>query len=84
MKNKLKDLNDHLFAQMERLSNEDLSGDQLKAEIDRSKALTNVANSIISNGQLVLKAQIELGGARKGAAEDMLLGNGEDPGKPAK
>ena len=55
-KNQLKDLNDHLFAQMERLGDENLTSDQLKQEIDRGKAITSVANSIISNASLALDA----------------------------
>lgn len=61
MKNKLIDLNNHLFAQMERLSNEDLIGDELKVEMERSKAITGVATAIINNGKLALEAQKELG-----------------------
>ena len=56
MKNKLTDLNNHLFAQIERLSDEDLKGDELQAEILRSHAITNVAKQIINNGSLVLHA----------------------------
>lgn len=62
MKNKLADLNDHLFCQMERLSNEELKGDELKEEIERSKAVTSVAHAIIGNGKLVLEAQQRFGG----------------------
>lgn len=58
MKNKLIDLNNHLFAQMERLGNEGLKGDELKAELERAKSMTGVANSIISNADLALKAQM--------------------------
>ncbi|AMM98453.1 hypothetical protein P5485_014685 [Bacillus pumilus] len=57
MKNKLGDLNNHLFAQLERLSEEDLKGEELQEEIERSKAVTSVAKSITSNAALVLQAQ---------------------------
>lgn len=57
MKNTLGDLNNHLFAQLERLSDEDIKGDALLEEIERAKAVTTVANQIISNGTLVLQAQ---------------------------
>lgn len=56
MKNTLSDLNNHLFAQLERLSDEDLEGDSLESEISRAKAVTDVASQIISNSSLVLKA----------------------------
>jgi hypothetical protein len=57
MKNKLSDLNNHLFAQLERLSDENVKGDELKAEIERSKAVTSVSREIILTGKLVLDAQ---------------------------
>lgn len=56
MKNTLGDLNNHLFAEIERLSDEDLQGEELEKEIDRAKAVTSVANQIIANGHLVLKS----------------------------
>lgn len=57
-RNKLSDLNDHLFAQLERLSDEDISGEKLVEEMDRAKAITSIAKEIVSNGNLVLKAHI--------------------------
>jgi len=57
MKNKSIDLNNHLFAQLERLGSEDLKGDALKAEIARSKAMANVAHNVIDNARLNLEAQ---------------------------
>lgn len=57
MSNTLGDLNNYLFEQLERLSNENLKGDNLKEEIERAKAVTQVATQIISNGSLVLQAK---------------------------
>lgn len=57
MQNKLSDLNNHLFAQLERLGDEDLVGDKLTEEINRAKAVTDVAQQVISTGSLVLKSQ---------------------------
>lgn len=67
MKNKLTDLNDHLFAQLERLGDESLDSEKLKDEIARSKAITAVSSQIINNARLALDAQI--------AVRDLPLGN---------
>ncbi|WP_240421632.1 hypothetical protein [Paenibacillus periandrae] len=57
MRNTLGDLNNHLFAQLERLSDEGLTGDKLLEEINRAKSVTSVASQIIANGALVLEAR---------------------------
>lgn len=57
MKNTLGDLNNHLFAQLERLGDEDLKGEALIEEINRAKAINSVASQIIANGSLVLEAK---------------------------
>lgn len=49
MKNKLSDLNNHLFAQIERLNDEDLKGEKLEKEAKRSEAMVAVADQIIRN-----------------------------------
>lgn len=56
MKNKLTDLNNHLFAQLERLSDENTKGKALTEEIERARALTGVSNQIINNAKVVLEA----------------------------
>ena len=57
MKNKLTDLNNHLFAELERLSDEDLAGEKLEEEIRRADAVCSVSCQIIANGTLALKAE---------------------------
>lgn len=56
MKNKLTDLNDHLFAQLERLSEEDLTAEQITKEVERADAIVSVAEQIVRNADLQLKA----------------------------
>lgn len=56
MKNRLSDLNDHLFAQMERLGDEDLTADQIGNEATRSEAMVAVADQIIRNAALQIQA----------------------------
>ncbi len=57
MKNTLGDLNNHLFAQLERLGDEELTGEKLTEEVNRAKAVMGVASTIINAGSLVLKSQ---------------------------
>lgn len=79
MKNGLIDLNNHLFAQIERLSDESITGDNLKTEIDRSKAVSDIAAKIISNGQLVLNAaQFKADFPNRGRLPEQFKGVGHD------
>jgi hypothetical protein len=74
MKNKMTDLNNHLFAEIERLSDEDLKGEELAQELTRAKAVCDVAGQIIAGGRLILdaaKAADELPGVSK---QPFLLG----------
>ncbi len=57
MKNKMVDLNNHLFEQLERLNDDELKGDGLKEEIERARAMASIATQIIANGALALKAR---------------------------
>lgn len=54
MRNTLGDLNNHLFAQLERLSDEEIKGEALREEIERAKAINQVAMQIINNGKLIV------------------------------
>lgn len=56
MKNKLPDLNDHLFAQLERLSDEGLSSEEIEKEVKRADAIVQVADQITGNANTMLKA----------------------------
>lgn len=56
MKNKLSDLNDHLFMQLERLGDEDLTAEQIEQEAKRGEAIVSVAEQIVRNADLQLKA----------------------------
>ena len=55
-KNTMLDLNNHLFAELERLGEEDLKGEELEAEISRARAVADIGRTAISNAALVLRA----------------------------
>ncbi|MEM5542905.1 hypothetical protein WNY61_09145 [Sulfitobacter sp. AS92] len=55
-KTSLADLNNHLFAQLDRLTNQDLTPDETETEIKRAGAMTAIADRISSNADLSLKA----------------------------
>jgi hypothetical protein len=55
-RNKLLDLNDHLFEAIEWLGDRDIKGEALNEEIRRSEAKCKVAQQIIANGNLVVNA----------------------------
>jgi hypothetical protein len=56
VKNKLSDLNNHLFAQLERLSDEELTPEQIEHEVKRADAICAVADQIARGADLQLKA----------------------------
>ena len=53
-RNSLLDLNDHLFAMIEKLGDDDIVGAELEQEIDRAIAMSNLAKDVVSNARLVL------------------------------
>lgn len=58
IKNKLTDLNNHLFSALERLNDEDLIDEEkINIEVKKAKAITSVSKSIIDNAALMLDAQ---------------------------
>lgn len=64
MKNTLDDLNDHLFAALERLSDEELQGDKLIAELKRCEGIVKIGSVIVDNADLKLRA-FEMAGSNK-------------------
>ena len=46
----------HLFEQLERLNDEELTDEELEKEIKRTDAMKDIATQIIANANIVLKA----------------------------
>lgn len=80
MKNKLIDLNNHLFMQLERLGEEKLSGVRLREEVERSKAMTAVSREIIDNGRLAMDAFKMAQNIKDGTKAPAMLGLDSDNG----
>lgn len=83
MKNKLVDLNNHLFETIERLNDDELSDDDLQKEIRRAAAISNISRQIIDNAKVELdatKLALEYGGSgrREGILPAMLEYGGKE------
>ena len=75
MRNKLTDLNNILFEQLERLQDDDISDEDFEKELQRTSAVTKVSKVIIDTAALSLqafKAVNEIGSDQK--VEVPLLG----------
>lgn len=81
MKNNLSDLNNYLFEALERLNDDESleKSEDFEKEIKRSKAITDVAKSIIDNANTELNA-IKLANefGKNVEIPKMLLGNKND------
>lgn len=55
-RNKLSDLNNHLYAQLERLEDESLTPEQIKAEVSRAGAISRISSQIVANARVNLEA----------------------------
>ena len=71
MKTSLNDLNDYLFEALERLTNDDLTDEELDREIKRNEAIQKTAKTIIENGALALQAKKHLD--EYGAGQNVVL-----------
>jgi len=57
MKNKLVDLNNHLFEQLERLGDEDLKGEELTNELKRAQGISAISKDIVNNATLAFNVE---------------------------
>lgn len=75
-KESILDLNSYLFEQLNRITNDDLKGEELRDEIERSRAVCGVAETIVKNASLALKvAQFaDSVGTTSEALPDLLTG----------
>lgn len=75
MKTKMSDLNMHLFAQLERLGNEELKADELEMEVDRSRAIIGISSEIIKATKITVDAyrMIANGSFQKGQLPAVFL-----------
>jgi len=62
MNNGLSKLNSVLFLQLKKLETLDITTDELKKEVMRAKAITNVASKIIDTAELALDMYKTTGG----------------------
>lgn len=78
-KNKITDLRDHMFAQLERLGQENISPEELEKEIERAKAISEVGKVIVESAKTEV-LHLKLTG-RLNDAKPKFLNEEEEPVK---
>lgn len=76
-KNKLLDLNNHLFEALERINDDELQGEKLQEEMARAKTITQIGNTIINNASLALEAKKYKDEFVRGTTLPLMIENGE-------
>lgn len=56
-RNTLNDLNNHLFEQIERISDDELTEEQFEREVQRSRTISSLAKGVVNNARVMLDAQ---------------------------
>jgi hypothetical protein len=51
-RNKISDLRDHLFASLERIDDDSLTPEQIRAEVDKAKAVAQIGSVIINSAKV--------------------------------
>jgi hypothetical protein len=80
MTSKLTQLNEHLFAQLERLGDKTLDSEGIEREVMRTGAIISVSTQVINNARIALDSAELVAKHGVGRWEDMLP---EVEGKPA-
>lgn len=61
----MQDLQNHLFSQLEKIIQEDLTGEELKEELNRAKGVTEVSKVILESVDLQIRAEESLTGLQR-------------------
>ncbi|MDD2208157.1 MAG: hypothetical protein PHG03_00130 [Bacilli bacterium] len=80
MKNKLSDVNDYLFEQLERLNDDETldEANNFEKEIKRARAITGVTSQIVQNAKVALDAKKYLDEAGSESLPNMFLLDNKD------
>lgn len=79
MRNGLMDLHNYLFEQIERLNDDELTGEALQEQVCKSRQITDIGKVIVQNASLMLKARklIDDGSMDRKDVPQILIGEKE-------
>ena len=75
MKNNMQDLNNHLFAQLERLNDESIGHNEMSQEIEKAKAMAQVGKVLSKNAHKEVRPTLKLIAKLQATTSEKLNGN---------